>query len=54
MDKYVYSCLYDILSSIDEIDDFISANRTYDYYCSSRILQRAIERNLEIIAEAMI
>ena len=52
MDKYVYSSLFDILNSINEINDFISENRTYEYYCSSRILQRAIERNLEIIGEA--
>ncbi|MDR2145859.1 MAG: hypothetical protein LBE91_05310 [Tannerella sp.] len=52
MDKYIYTCLFDILSSINEINEFISDNRTYEYYCNSRILQRAIERNLEIIGEA--
>ena len=52
MDKYIYTCLFDILSSINEIDEFIADNRTYEYYCNSRILQRAIERNLEIIGEA--
>jgi len=53
MDKYVYSYLFDILNSINEIDEFIAENRTYDYYCNNKILQRAIERNLEIIGEAM-
>jgi len=53
MDKYVYTYLFDILNSIDEINEFISNNRTYEYYCSSKMLQRAIERNLEIIGEAM-
>jgi len=52
MDKYVYTCLFDILSSINEIDAFIADNRNYEYYCNNRILQRAIERNLEIIGEA--
>jgi len=53
MDKYVYTYLFDILNSIDEINEFIANNRTYEYYCSSKMLQRAIERNLEIIGEAM-
>jgi len=53
MDKYVYTYLFDILSSINEIEEYISENRTYERYCNSKILQRAIERNLEIIGEAM-
>jgi uncharacterized protein with HEPN domain len=53
MDKYIYVYLYDILSSINEIDKYIEDNRTFEHYCNSKILQRAIERNLEIIGEAM-
>ena len=53
MDKYIYTSLYDILNSIDEINEYIAENRTYEHYCNSKILQRAIERNLEIIGEAM-
>jgi len=53
MDKYVATYLFDILNSIDEINEYIRANRTYEYYCNSKISQRAIERNLEIIGEAM-
>ena len=53
MDKYIYTSLYDILNSISEINEYIANNRTYDYYCNNKILQRAIERNLEIIGEAM-
>ena len=53
MDKRVYTYLFDILNSINEINEYIAHNRTYDNYCNSRILQRAIERNLEIIGEAM-
>jgi uncharacterized protein with HEPN domain len=53
MDKYVNTCLFDILNSINEIDEYIADNRTYERYCNSKILQRAIERNLEIIGEAM-
>ena len=53
MDKYVYIYLFDILNSIDEINEYIANNRTYEHYCNNKILQRAIERNLEIIGEAM-
>lgn len=41
------------MSSIDEINEYIAGNRTYEYYCNSKILRRAVERNLEIIGEAM-
>ena len=53
MNKYVNSYLFDILSSINEIENYVSENRTYEYYCSSKMLQRSVERNLEIIGEAM-
>jgi uncharacterized protein with HEPN domain len=53
MDKYICTSLYDILNSINEINEYIVNNRTYEYYCNNKILQRAIERNLEIIGEAM-
>ncbi|MDR1951866.1 MAG: DUF86 domain-containing protein [Bacteroidales bacterium] len=53
MDKNVKVYLYDILDSINEIEEFILGNRTYEYYSNNKILQRAIERNLEIIGEAM-
>jgi len=52
MNKYINTYLFDILNSIDEINEYISDNRTYEHYCENRILQRAIERNLEIIGEA--
>ena len=52
MDKHICTYLFDILNSINEINEYIADNRTYEYYCNSKILQRAIERNLEIIGEA--
>jgi len=53
MDNYINTYLFDILNSINEINEYIADNRTYENYCNSKILQRAIERNLEIIGEAM-
>ena len=53
MDKHINTYLFDILNSINEIDEYIAGDRTYNNYNNNKILQRAIERNLEIIGEAM-
>lgn len=46
--------LYDIKLSIEEIDSyFVSRQKSYQEYKRDIILRRAIERNLEIIGEAM-
>ena len=46
--------LYDIKIAIDEIDSYFETEaKTYENYKSNSILKRAIERNLEIIGEAM-
>ncbi|MDX9948588.1 MAG: DUF86 domain-containing protein [Bacteroidales bacterium] len=46
--------LYDIKIAIDEIDSFFDAEaKTYENFKSNAILRRAVERNLEIIGEAM-
>ena len=54
MNERVLKSLFDIKIAIDEIDSFLPAKRlTYSEYKSNLILKRAIERNLEIIGEAM-
>ena len=46
--------LYDVKMAIDEIDSYFETEaKTYENYKSNSILKRAIERNLEIIGEAM-
>ena len=46
--------LYDIKLAIEEIESyFISENKTFDNYKGNSLLKRAIERNLEIIGEAI-
>jgi uncharacterized protein with HEPN domain len=46
--------LYDVKLAIDEIESYFSTEaKTYENYKSNSILRRAIERNLEIIGEAM-
>lgn len=44
--------LYDILTSIISINEFIGENKDFNYYKSNKLLRRAVERELEIIGEA--
>ena len=44
----------DILIAIDEIDVFFEHfPKQYDEFCSNLLLRRGVERNIEIIGEAM-
>jgi uncharacterized protein with HEPN domain len=46
--------LYDVKLAIDEIESYFNTEaKTYENYKSNSLLKRAIERNLEIIGEAM-
>jgi uncharacterized protein with HEPN domain len=54
MDEQIQKWLYDILFSIEEIDNyFLQFEKKFEEYQKSIILKRAIERNLEIIGEAV-
>ena len=54
MNEKVLKCLYDIKLAIEEIDSFfVHTKKSYDSYKKDILLRRAIERNLEIIGEAM-
>jgi uncharacterized protein with HEPN domain len=54
MDEKVLKYLYDIKIAIEEIDSFFRVEpRRYANYRQNTLLKRAIERNLEIIGEAM-
>ncbi len=44
--------MYDIQESIDSITEFLGETRDLKVYQSSKMLRRAIERELEIIGEA--
>ena len=54
MDERIEKWLYDIKIAIDEIDSFFSKDE-YDFfaYRKNTMLKRAVERNLEIIGEAV-
>ncbi len=54
MNEKVLKYLYDIKLAIDEIDSyFLNRERRFEDYIKDTLLKRAIERDLEIIGEAM-
>jgi uncharacterized protein with HEPN domain len=54
MNERVLKCLYDIKIAAEEIDSFLETeSRDFENYKGNSLLKRAIERNLEIIGEAM-
>lgn len=54
MDSEIKTWLYDILQSINEIDGYFeSIPKTFEIYSNDIKTKRAIERNIEIIGEAV-
>lgn len=53
MDKYLKAWLYDIVNSIQEIDSYFPELKKFEDYISDVRTKRAVERNIEIIGEAM-
>jgi uncharacterized protein with HEPN domain len=53
MDRRILSCLADVANSIDEINEFVGSNRDFLVYRNDLKTKKAVERNLEIIGEAV-
>jgi len=54
MQREINVWLYDILQSIEEIESyFIDKPKRFEDYLADKRTQRAVERNLEIIGEAI-
>jgi len=54
MDKEIQTWLFDILQSIDEIESYFEENqRIFEVYRNDIRTKRAIERDIEIIGEAV-
>jgi uncharacterized protein with HEPN domain len=54
MNERLLKSLYDINAAIDEITSFLDGReRKFSEYQKNQLLKRGIERNLEIIGEAM-
>lgn len=53
MQREVLKYLLDISESIDSIFEFLGHNRNFSDYQSNKLLRRGVERELEIIGEAV-
>jgi len=54
MDEYTKKWIHDILTAIEEIESFFDDRpKRYADYCNDIRTKRAVERNIEIIGEAM-
>ena len=54
MNEKVLKSLYDIKFAIEELNSFfVGRGRRFEDYSTDILLKRAVERNLEIIGEAM-
>lgn len=54
MDESIKTWLFDILQCIDEIDSYFEpGNKRFDFYINDIKTKRAVERDLEIIGEAV-
>jgi uncharacterized protein with HEPN domain len=54
MDNNIKTWLFDILSSINEIESyFVETPKMFEIYQNDLRTKRAVERNIEIIGEAM-
>jgi uncharacterized protein with HEPN domain len=53
MDLEIKKYLFDIQESIDSIEKYLGVKRDFKVYAADKMLRRAVEREFEIIGEAM-
>jgi uncharacterized protein with HEPN domain len=53
MDNEIKKYLFDIQESIDSIQKYLGDRRDFKIYMADKMLRRAVEREFEIIGEAM-
>lgn len=53
MPRKIEKYLYDIKESIDSIDDYLGEEHDFYKYLNNKMVKRAVERELEIIGEAI-
>ena len=52
MELKINKYLFDIITSINSIYEYLGENRDFNEYQKNKLLRRAVERELEIIGEA--
>lgn len=53
MDDQIKRYLFDISESIDSIESFLEGKKDFTVYLENKMLRRAVEREFEIIGEAI-
>ena len=53
MDNEIKKYLFDIKESVDSIENYLGEKRDFNVYKSDKMLRRAVEREFEIIGEAI-
>ncbi len=53
MELEIKKYLFDIRESIESIETFLGDKRDFQVYVTNKMLRRAVEREFEIIGEAM-
>jgi len=53
MDLEIKKYLFDIHESIDSIENYLGKRRDFNIFLGDKMLRRAVEREFEIIGEAM-
>ncbi|MCK4661733.1 MAG: DUF86 domain-containing protein [Bacteroidales bacterium] len=53
MRREIKKHLYDIKISIESINDYLGENKNFFEYQNNKLLRRGVEREIEIIGEAM-
>lgn len=53
MKREIKKYLFDIKTSIDSINEYLGNSRDFFYFQKNKLLQRGVEREIEIIGEAM-
>jgi len=53
MDNSILKFLFDIHESITSIENYLGEKRDFNVYMANKMLRRAVEREFEIIGEAM-
>lgn len=53
MDNRIKQYLFDIEQSIADVELFMASIHSYEEFAGSKLIRRAIEREIEIIGEAM-
>jgi uncharacterized protein with HEPN domain len=53
MDNEIKKYLFDIKESVDSIESYLGDKRDFNDYLADKMLRRAVEREFEIIGEAM-